>query len=149
MENPKYSIDKIVKTLNDYEMGWFYKNQQKEDTHFAGEAYEIISSNILIPENEIRGFLSGNKFVSRDEKFTATITDVIGEIDAIAIKCTDGIVIVPKESVKFNKETRIEGYWYAKYCPQYPKPVPNQISDLEVTKHRTMIKKPVCSTSFI
>ena len=79
-------------------------------------------------------------------------------IDAIAIQCTDGIIVILKEKIPFSKTLqlplpsiqkniplnnlakKIEGYWYSEYSPEYTMPVPNQLNEEEAGQIYLLIK---------
>lgn len=48
------------------------------------------------------------------------------------------------------KNQKIEGYWYSKYEPEYPKPIPNVLTDQEAKEIYDLIRKKelLCETQF-
>lgn len=140
MKQPEPTVSEMVSVLKDYDTGWCYQNKKEKEHFFGGEAYEVVSSNIPIPESEVRGILKENTFISEDGSFKATIATTIGEIEALAIQCTNGVVIVPKVAIQYLREKRVEGYWFSEYTPQYPLPIKNQLSSKEAKEIFDLIK---------
>lgn len=131
MYTPQYTVQQMLDGLKDSNMGWHYQNQPQEEYFFGGEAYEVLTSNHPIPESEVKGLLKETTFISKDGKFKATIAFRVGKIEALAVSCVDGVVIIPKLPILYLQEKKVEGYWFSEYSPQYPLPIKNQLSTKE------------------
>ena len=137
----KYSTNQLLEVLDGYKMAWYYKGGNDEDSYFGGKAYLVQTSSGVMEDDEVFGFVRGNEFISVDNQFSAVLDQKFEERDAVAIECIDGIVVVPKWSVYYRGKRRIEGYWYADYCPEYPMPVANQLTKEEAQQIYDLIKE--------
>ena len=87
MEQPKYSINELVEALKNPDLGWWYKDQEDEDSFYSGEVFEIINWIKKPTEIEIKGNIIGNQFNSRDGNFQAIIQISMEEHRAVAVQC--------------------------------------------------------------
>ena len=149
MEKPEYSINEIVEALKNPKLGWNYKNQEDEDSHFGGEVFEIISWNKKPTDIEVLGSISNYKFSSRDGENEATISTSIEDQTAVAVLCTDGAVIILKHPISTSNNKKIEGYWYSENQPQYPMPLKNQLSEQDAKEIFDLIKIKEKESEFI
>lgn len=141
MKDPEYPVNQMINVLKDYKMGWYYKDQEGLDAFYGGAACEIVQTNSPFPENEVLGTVNGTKFTALDGKFVAMIEESIQEMQALAVRCTDGAVLIRKWSaVQYLEGRRVEGYWYSAYDPQYPMPIPNELSEEEAKEIFDLIK---------
>ncbi|MFK7949298.1 MAG: hypothetical protein AB8G11_17030 [Saprospiraceae bacterium] len=141
MEEPKYTINTFIENLNVVKSGWIFQDIYDYENYYGGEAFKVLESNQPIPQLEVKGKIRGNKFFSRYGNYEALIEVEFHNVEALAIKAIDGVVIVQKESVNYRDGMRIEGYWHSSYTPQYKKPKPNQLSESEAESIFKLIKE--------
>lgn len=141
MNTPEYTVTDLIETLSDYELGWSYKEQNNKHSFYGGAIYPVTNSNTSIPDDEVLGQVYNNEFISIDNKYSASIEGNKIEKKAIAVNCIDGVVVILKDSTFIRDGKRIEGYWYAKAVPQYPKPIPNELTALAAQQIYELIKK--------
>ena len=137
MEPPKYHVDEIIGALSGSGQAWAYKNRKEEELQFGGEALKVQQENAPMPEGELLGQVSENKFKSYDGRYSATLEKKMEDSTAVAIQCIDGVVVILRKLVFEKEGKRIEGYWYA---PFYPKPIPNQLTEAEAQEIYELIK---------
>lgn len=140
MNTPEYTVTDLIGALSNYETGWTYKDQKNKHAFFGGEIYTVKSSNTSIPDDEVLGEIHDNQFVSVDHQYTAVITGNTKDKKAVAVNCIDGVVVILKDSIFKREGRRIQGYWYSTYEPQYPKPIPNELTQLEAKQIYDLIK---------
>jgi len=139
MEEATYKVVALITALMDSSIGWYYKDN--EDYYFGGEGIRVESSNIQFHDSEIIGKIKENEFISEDGKYIGVIKHRVGVINAVAINCKDGVVIIPEESIFYLEDKRIEGYWYSEREPKYPMPIPNQLEQKEAEEIFKLIKE--------
>jgi len=140
MSELKYTIEEVIQTLENRNLGWSYKDDKA--FFFNGKPVKVINSNCDIPDSEVLGKIIGNKFISDGNDYEATIEQELLEVKAVALKCTNGVVIIPKGLLKIrNAEGKIiEGYWYSNIATQFPMPIPNVLTKQEAIKIYELIK---------
>jgi hypothetical protein len=131
----------MIDTLQDHEIGWNYKEHNKESKFFfSGIPCQVIESNSKIPEHEVLGYIEINQFSSNDGSYVAKIEAQMQKIEAVAVTCLDGVVIIPKESIWRRGIQRIEGYWYSESEPRYAMPIPHQLNEIDAQEIYELIK---------
>lgn len=141
----KYKVKELIEIFKNPNQAWLYKDIRKEENRYRGEAYEVLESNKAIQDYEVKGIINGDEFECLNNIYKGKIKEGIEKMDALAIRCEDGVVIIPKYSKyiidRDGKRKKIEGYWYSEYYPQYKKPIPNQLTNQEAEQIYKLIKE--------
>lgn len=141
MSNPEYSVQDLLDGLKKPEACWIYEDIRTEENIFGGETYVVQRSNQELTRAEVKGTISGNRFTASEGTYEGYIDREVNGLQAVAVQCTDGVVIVTKRTIFYQGGKRIEGYWYSVRTPQYPMPIPDQLSPEEAEQIYLLIKE--------
>lgn len=139
MARPKHTVKEITEAIENGPMGW-YHGEKKAENFYSGEVIKVISSNFKIPALEIAGNIIAGQFISNNKDYIAELEGGMEEVEAIAVKCIDGVVVISKTTRFFINGKRVEGYWYSESEPLYPMPKPNTLREEEAEEIFKLIK---------
>lgn len=137
---PEYSTKDLITAFENPKVCWFFKDLKEEQHIYRGSAFAVVSAPQDMMEPEIEGRIRENEFVSVDGTYSAKVAESLQATPAVAIKCTDGVVIILKIPDQIDGK-RIEGYWYSSRNPYYPTPKPNELSEIEAQEIYHLIKE--------